>query len=119
MIIDTDFFSSFLKINKLKLILKSLNTTHLIIPSTVYEELKESPFFNENNHLFTYDKNNLTGETYVLIKKVNLDNLSKYFNLEKIKKLGDGEKGCFLLTKETKGDILSTLKYGASYIIGS
>lgn len=59
MIIDTDFFSSFLKINKLKLILKSLNTTYLIIPSTVYEELKESPFFNENNHLFTYDKNNL------------------------------------------------------------
>ncbi len=55
-IIDTDFLSSFFKIGKLKLILKALNIRHIIIPSTVYEEVKEAKFFNEIAPLFAFEE---------------------------------------------------------------
>ena len=44
-ILDTDFLSSFFKIGKLDLILKTLDLKNVTIPSTVYKELKEAKFF--------------------------------------------------------------------------
>ncbi len=41
-ILDTDFLSSFFKIGRLKLVLKTLNVKHVVVSSTVYEELKEA-----------------------------------------------------------------------------
>jgi len=46
-VVDTDFFSSLFKISELNLILKLLNIDKIIIPSTVYEELKDANFFND------------------------------------------------------------------------
>ena len=55
-ILDTDFLSSFFKIGKLKLVLRALNLKHVVIPSTVYEELKETKFFNEISSVFAFDE---------------------------------------------------------------
>jgi predicted nucleic acid-binding protein len=103
-LLDTDFLSSFFKIGKLKLILKALNVGHLIIPSTVYGELKDSKFFNELVSSFAFNEENLDDEKYILVKEIK--NPREHFDKEKTKILGDGELGCFLLAKESNETIL-------------
>jgi len=105
-IIDADFLSSFFKIHRLKLVLTSLNIKNLVIPSTVYEELKNSNFFEDISHLFVFKEEDLTEKSYILIKRVNLSLLSKYFDFKKLNVFGKGEIGCFLLAKETNDKIL-------------
>ena len=105
-VVDTDFFSSLFKISELKLILKLLNVDKIIIPSTVYEELKDANFFNDAINLFAFSNEELSKEKFVLVKKVNLLDLQKYFYMEKIEVLGRGEKGCLLIAKETNDKIL-------------
>lgn len=110
-IVDTDFFSSFFKINKLKLIPQLMNTDKIIIPSTVYEELQDAYLFNEAIHLFAFSAEELSHEKFILIKEVDLLNLQKYFNMKKIEGLGKGEKGCLLIAKEINDKILMDDKH--------
>jgi predicted nucleic acid-binding protein len=99
-ILDTDFLSSFFKIRKLNLILKTLNLKHITIPSTVYEELKKAKFFDEIISLFAFKKKDLTNERYILVKNVDLSELTN-FTEEEITLLGKGELGCFLLANRS------------------
>ena len=105
-IIDADFLSSFFKIHKLKLILASFNIKNLVVPSTVYEELKNSNFFEDISHLFVFKEEDLTEKSYILVKHVNLNLLSKYFDAKKLGIFGKGEIGCLLLAKETDDKVL-------------
>jgi len=43
---DTDFLSSFAKINEVNLIFKVFKTKEIVITEAVYDELKESPVFD-------------------------------------------------------------------------
>lgn len=114
-IIDTDFLSSFFKINRLRLILESLNIKNFIIPSTVYEEIKNSNFFEDISHLFVFKERDLTEKSYIFVKNVDLNYTSKYFNKEGINDFGKGEIGCFLLAKETNDKILIDDKYARNF----
>lgn len=105
-ILDTDFLSSFFKIGKLKLVLKALNVKHVIVPSTVYRELKEAKFFNEIASLFTFDEKELNGDRFILVKTVDLIEWKANFAKEEITTLGKGELGCFILAKNSGDTIL-------------
>ena len=104
-ILDTDFLSSFLKIGKIRLVLKVLNISYIIIPSTVYEELKNAPFFEQYTSLFAFNERDISKERFVLVKKVNFDGLVGFTEEEK-SLLGKGEVGCFILGKENDDLIL-------------
>ncbi|MEK6984507.1 MAG: hypothetical protein AABX33_08080 [Nanoarchaeota archaeon] len=105
-IVDTDFLSSFSKINRLKLILKSLNIKKFVVPSTVYGEIQNSNFFEKISHLFVFKEEDLTEDSFILVKNVNLNTSTQYFKKEEISVFGKGEIGCFLLAKETNDKIL-------------
>ena len=87
-ILDTDFLSSFFKIGKLKLVLRALNLKHVVTPSTVYEELKESKFFNEISSLFAFNEKELSDDRFILIKTVDLIEWRENFTKEETGKLG-------------------------------
>ncbi len=103
---DTDFLSSFFKIGKLKLVLKALNVNKVVVPSTVYEELKEAKFFNEMVSLFAFNETELSTERFILVKPVDLIEGKVNFTKEGTITLGKGELGCFILAKNTEDTIL-------------
>ncbi len=105
-ILDTDFLSSFFKIGKLKLVLKALNVKQVVVPSTVYEELKEAKFFYEISSLFAFDEKELDENRFILVKPVDLIEGKANFTKEETLTLGNGELGCFILAKNTKDTIL-------------
>ncbi len=105
-IIDTDFVSSFFKIGKLELILTALGIEYLIIPSTVYEELKDAIFFDRISPHFIFRKNDIDKVRFILITEVNLNEIQEYLDQEKMKFLGRGELGCFILAKKISDKIL-------------
>ena len=105
-ILDTDFLSSFFKIGRLHLILKALDLKHIIIPSTVYEELKETQFFDEIVSLFAFKENELNDNRFILVKHVDLSSSQAEFTEEETIALGEGELGCFILAKKTSDFIL-------------
>lgn len=105
-ILDTDFLSSFFKVGKLNFVLKALNLKYLIIPSTVYGELKNAKFFDEIVSSFAFREEDLNNEKFILIKEVDLNELEGHFQEEETKALGDGELGCFLLAKKSDDKIL-------------
>jgi len=45
-VVDTDFLSAFIKINRVELIYKALETDKLYVTQAVFEELIKAPFFN-------------------------------------------------------------------------
>lgn len=102
-ILDTDFLSSFFKVGKIKLILKALQIEHIVVPSTVYDELKEAQFFNEIASLFVFDKNELNKEKFILVKAIEGE---ANFTKEEMNNLGKGEIGCFILAKNINDTIL-------------
>ncbi|HIG92847.1 TPA: hypothetical protein HA242_03325 [Candidatus Woesearchaeota archaeon] len=104
-ILDTDFLSSFFKIGKLKLVLRALNLKHVVIPSTVYEELKETKFFNEISSVFAFDEKELNENRFILVKTVDLMEWKENFTKEETITLGKGELGCFVLA-ENSGDTI-------------
>lgn len=104
-ILDTDFLSSFFKIQKLKLILRVLNVKQFAIPSTVYEELKDAPFFNQISSFFAFNETELNEDRFILIKSVDLIKSKLNFTTEELTVLGKGELGCFKLAKDS-GDII-------------
>ncbi len=105
-ILDTDFLSSFFKIGKLKLVLKALNVKHIVVPSTVYEELKEAKFFNEISSLFAFNEKGLNEDRFILVKTVDLIECKYNFTKEETITLGNGELGCFILAENSRDTIL-------------
>lgn len=104
-IADTGFLSSFSKIGRLKLILKALKLKSIVVPSTVYEELKNSGFFEDISRLFAFKELDLTEQSFILVRHVDLSSLSSHFSREELNFLGRGELGCFMLARKT-GDIV-------------
>ncbi len=105
-ILDTDFLSSFFKIGRLKLVLKALNVKKVVVPSTVYEELKEAKFFNAISSLFAFNEKELDEDRFILVKPVDLIEWKANFTKEETITLGKGELGCFVLAKNTGDTIL-------------
>ena len=104
-ILDTDFLSSFFKIRKLHMILKAMNLKHLVIPSTVYEELKEAKFFDEIASLFAFKAKDLSDKKFILVKNAVLSTLEN-FTEEETTTLGKGELGCLILAKRSGETVL-------------
>ena len=104
-IVDTGFLSSFFKIGKLKFVLKVFNLKCLIIPTTVYEELKEAKFFEQIMASFAFRTTDVNDNQFILVKSVDLNELKECFQ-EETKILGNGELGCFLLAKKTDDKLL-------------
>lgn len=105
-IVDTGFLSSLLKINKLKLILDALNAENIVIPSTVYEELRKTKSFSDLLSMLAFSENDLSKERFILVKHVDLERISQFFKPEKISGLGKGEISCMLLAKKFGGKVL-------------
>lgn len=105
-ILDTDFLSSFMKIGRLKLVLKALDAKHVIIPSTVYGELKGAAFFNALTSSFAFHEGELSDERFILVKTVDAVEGEANFSEEEIRTLGKGELGCFILAKRSGDTIL-------------
>ena len=105
-ILDTGFLSSFFKIRKLELILKALGVKYLLIPATVYEELKEAKFFQEASNLFSFEEQDLNENRFVLVKNIDLSELKNNFFIQETSTLGCGELGCFILAEKSQEIIL-------------
>ena len=87
-IADTGFLSSFSKIGRLRLILKALKLKSIVVPSTVYEELKNSGFFEDISRLFAFKELDLTEQSFILVRHVDLSSLSSHFSREELNFLG-------------------------------
>ncbi len=105
-ILDTDFLSSFFKIGKLKLVLRALNLKHIVVPSTVYEELTEAKFFSEIASLFAFSEKEVNEERFILVKKVDITEWKSKLTDEETIILGKGELGCFILAEKSGDTIL-------------
>lgn len=77
-VLDTDFFSSFFKIGRLDLILDVSGEEKLVIPKTVYDELKRTSFFDELVYRVAFSEDALSDERYILVKKVDLSIFRAY-----------------------------------------
>lgn len=105
-VLDTDFFSSFFKIGRLKLILDVSGEEKLVIPKTVYDELKRTRFFDEILLRIAFSEDDLSDERYILVKKVDLSICANFIDPKEITSLGKGELGCMVLAKEHGAEIL-------------
>lgn len=56
---DTDFLSSFAKIDELNLIFRAFKTKEITIAKAVYDELKESPVFDKLSPYFSAKENKI------------------------------------------------------------
>jgi len=105
-VMDTDFFSSFLKIGRLELILEVSNEEKLVIPKTVYDELKRTDFFDKILLRIAFSEDVLNDERYILVKTVDLSICDDFIDPKEITSLGKGELGCMVLAREYKAEIL-------------
>ncbi len=92
-VLDTDFLSSFLKINKLALIRDFFGVEKLYIPAAVFSEIAKTKLAEK-----------LLNEKYIQIKNLDYDNL-RSFNRQ-FENLGQGEKECIALCKEFLNSLL-------------
>lgn len=99
MVLDADFLSSFFKIGRLRLVLKALNVKCIVIPSTVYEEVKVAPFFDELALHVVFKEDEVDNDRFIFVKQVDLSEDNDYFTEEEKMNFGKGEIGCFLLAK--------------------
>ena len=105
-VLDTDFFSSFFKIGRLKLILDVSGEENVVIPGTVYDELKRTSFFDEILYRVAFSEDDIDDERYILVKKVDLSICDSFIGSEEMTGLGKGELGCMVLAKEHGAEIL-------------
>jgi len=98
---DTDFLSSFAKIDKLKLIFRILKTREIVITEATYGELKESPVFDLLLPYFSAKENK------IIIKKVSAKYVPEY--------LGLGERESIALAKKHKAKLLMNDRLAGKY----
>ena len=89
---DTDFLSSFAKIDELELVFRVFKTKEIVITEAVYNELKEAPVFDL---LLTYFS---AKENKIIIKKVSAKGVPE--------SLGEGERASISLAKDKKAKLL-------------
>ena len=89
---DTDFLSSFAKIDELKLVFRVFKTKEIVITESVHNELKEAPVFDL---LLTYFS---AKENKIIIKKVSAKDVPE--------NLGTGERESITLAKDKRARLL-------------
>lgn len=89
---DTDFLSSFAKIDELKLVFRVFKTKEIVITKAVYNELKEAPVFDKLSPYFSAKGNKIKVEKSA-IKSVP-------------ENLGEGERESISLAKDKKAKLL-------------
>ena len=83
-----------------------MNVKYVVVPSTVYEELKEAKFFNEISSVFAFNEKELNDDRFILVKTVDLMEWKENFTKEETITLGNGELGCFILAENSSDTIL-------------
>ena len=94
-ICDTDFLSSFLKIERLELVKDLFKEENLYIPVAVLGEIAKTDMITE-----VLDKN------WIKVKRINYEDLSELESDGEFKNLGSGEKECVVLCKQFRDSIL-------------
>jgi len=98
---DTDFLSSFAKIDELNLVFKVFKTKEIVITEAVYDELKESPLFDLLLPYFSSKENKIT------IKKLSAKDVPE--------NLGVWERESISLAKDKKAKLLMNDKVAGRY----
>ena len=98
---DTDFLSSFAKIEELNLVFRVFKTKEIVIAESVYNELKESSVFDLLLPYF------LAKENKIVVKKA--------FAKDVPESLGAGERESISLAKESKAKLLINDKVAGKY----
>lgn len=98
---DTDFLSSFAKIDEVNLVFKVFRIKEILITDAVYNELKESTIFDKLLPYFSAKENKL------VIKEVSAKESLEY--------LGAGENESIALAKEYRAKLLMNDKIAGKY----
>jgi len=97
-VIDTDFLSTFIKINRLELILAFFRCTSVIIPLAVLKEIDRTDFFEEHHDLLAFSEEEATMKRPLLVQRAN----KSITNLP----LGEGEREAISLAVERDASLL-------------
>lgn len=98
---DTDFLSSFAKIDELQLLFAVFQTKEIVITEAVYDELKASPVFDQLLPYFSAQEKKIT------VKKVSAKDTPD--------SLGLGERESILLAKEHNAKLLMSDRVAGHY----
>ena len=94
-IIDTDFLSSLLKINRLEIVRDLFNEENVDIPVAVLNEVAKTELIAD-----------LVSKDWVKVRKEKEGDLRKMERDKEFANLGSGEKECMVLCKQIRGSIL-------------
>lgn len=94
-IIDTDFLSSLLKINRLEIVRDLFKEENVHIPVAVLNEVAKTELIAD-----------LVSKDWVKVRKVKEEDLRKLERDKEFANLGSGEKECIVLCKQIRGSIL-------------
>ena len=92
---DTDFLSSFLKIERLELVKDLFKEENLYIPIAVLGEIAKTDLITD-----------LLDKKWIKVKKANDEDLREMESDEEFKNLGSGEKECLVLCKQFRDSML-------------
>ncbi len=98
---DTDFLSSFAKIEELNLVFKVFKTKEIMITKAVNNELKDSPIFDFLVPYFSAKENK------IVVKKASAKDVPE--------SLGIGERESISLAKESEAKLLMNDKVAGKY----
>ena len=112
MIIDTDFFSSLLIINRLKLLQKSFSKQEFFITKATYDELLKAYSKKDLGKFVTEKKEKVSKSRFILIIHIGEEELIDFQQLKKqYPQLGRGELESMALAKHSNDVIFSNDKY--------
>ncbi|MEA2053110.1 MAG: hypothetical protein U9O90_09910 [Euryarchaeota archaeon] len=92
---DADFLSSFLKIERLKLVKGLFKEANLYIPIAVLGEIAKTDLITD-----------LLDKKWIKVKRINYEDLREMESVEEFKNLGSGEKECLVLRKQFRDSML-------------
>lgn len=102
-IIDTDFLSSLLKINRLEIVRDLFNEENVHIPVAVLSEVAKTELITD-----------LLSKDWIRVRKVKEGDLRKMERDKEFANLGSGEKECIVLCKQmrilNKDDIVAIIR---------
>ena len=98
---DTDFLSSFVKIDELNLVFQVFKAKEIVITEAVYSELKEYPVFDLLLPYFSANENK------IIVKKVSAKDFPEH--------LGNGERESIALAKVNKAKLLMSDRVAGRY----
>ena len=92
---DTDFLSSFLKIERLELVKDLFKEENVYIPIAVLGEIAKTDLITD-----------LLDKKWIKVKRINYEDLREMESVEEFKNLGSGEKECLVLCKQFRDSML-------------